>query len=192
MAAVEVPQTLEYKYGQLNAAPGSCATLLDFQDSLDDEEDTRSSHEYLNDLEEEYQARALLAKSKRFFKKDKEEVSLDDNEIVKVKVLMALTEENDVVSKEGARNSEWVKISMRKAHTLLKMEDNDDRKKRILGVDQLTEDPSSSWLKDLVFVKSSANDTKVTILGFERPWLSEAEGFIMPNHDTGRILPSES
>ncbi|GJX76745.1 zinc finger, CCHC-type containing protein [Tanacetum coccineum] len=27
------------------------------------------SHEYLNDLEEEYQARALLAKSKRFFKK---------------------------------------------------------------------------------------------------------------------------
>ncbi|GKB14668.1 hypothetical protein Tco_0848591, partial [Tanacetum coccineum] len=41
----------------------------DFQDSPDDEEDTRSSHEYLNDLEEEYQARALLAKSKRFFKK---------------------------------------------------------------------------------------------------------------------------
>nr|GEV21415.1 ribonuclease H-like domain-containing protein [Tanacetum cinerariifolium] len=32
-------------------------------------EDTRSSHEYLNDLEEEYQARAHLAKSKIFFKK---------------------------------------------------------------------------------------------------------------------------
>ncbi|GJX43309.1 transposase, Ptta/En/Spm, transposase, Tnp1/En/Spm-like protein, partial [Tanacetum coccineum] len=71
---------------------------LDFQDSPDDEEDTRSSHEYLNDLEEEYQARALLAKSKRFFKK------------------------------EGDRNGEWVKISMRKVHTLLEMEDNDDRK----------------------------------------------------------------
>nr|GEW01476.1 uncharacterized mitochondrial protein AtMg00810-like [Tanacetum cinerariifolium] len=41
----------------------------DFQDSPDDEEYTRSSHEYLNDLEEEYQERALLAKSKRFFKK---------------------------------------------------------------------------------------------------------------------------
>ncbi|GKB10663.1 hypothetical protein Tco_0844586, partial [Tanacetum coccineum] len=40
----------------------------DFQDSPDDEEDTRSSHEYLNDLEEEYQAKDLLAKSKRFFK----------------------------------------------------------------------------------------------------------------------------
>ncbi|GJX06131.1 retrovirus-related pol polyprotein from transposon TNT 1-94 [Tanacetum coccineum] len=43
---------------------------LDFQDSPGDEADTRSSHEYLNDLEEEYQTRALLAKSKRFFKKE--------------------------------------------------------------------------------------------------------------------------
>nr|GEW62082.1 ribonuclease H-like domain-containing protein [Tanacetum cinerariifolium] len=41
----------------------------DIQDSPGDKEDTRSSHEYLNDLEEEYQARALLAKSKISFKK---------------------------------------------------------------------------------------------------------------------------
>ncbi|GJU01135.1 reverse transcriptase domain-containing protein [Tanacetum coccineum] len=41
----------------------------DFQNSSDVEEDTRSSHEYLNDFEEEYQTKALLAKSKRFFKK---------------------------------------------------------------------------------------------------------------------------
>ncbi|GJV49850.1 retrovirus-related pol polyprotein from transposon TNT 1-94 [Tanacetum coccineum] len=87
---------------------------LDFQDSPDDQENTRSSHEYLNDLEEEYKARALLAKSKRFFKKDEEEVSSDENEIVKVKVLMALAEENDAISKEGARNGEWIRISMRK------------------------------------------------------------------------------
>nr|GFA06681.1 hypothetical protein [Tanacetum cinerariifolium] len=181
----------------------------DFQDSPNDEEDTRSSHEYLNDLEEEYQARALLAKSKRFFKKGtqmfssakatgqtechkcgkkghfardhwsktsvstyqspfqpkplssshhkpelrptkdfeakynkvKEEVSSNDNEMVELKVLMALPEENDVVSKEGVRNDD---------------------------------------------------DTKVTIPGVERPWLSEAEGFILQNHDTSRILPSES
>nr|GFB32596.1 hypothetical protein [Tanacetum cinerariifolium] len=37
--------------------------------SPDDEEVRRRSHEYLNDLEEEYQARTLLEKSKRFFKK---------------------------------------------------------------------------------------------------------------------------
>ncbi|GJT91706.1 retrovirus-related pol polyprotein from transposon TNT 1-94 [Tanacetum coccineum] len=47
----------------------SSSIVQDFQDSPDDEEDTRSSHEFLNDLKEEYQARALLAKFKRFFKK---------------------------------------------------------------------------------------------------------------------------
>ncbi|GJY94240.1 hypothetical protein Tco_0510601 [Tanacetum coccineum] len=66
------------------------------------------------------------------------------------------------------------------------------QKKRIMGVDQLTEDPSSSGPKDPVFVKSSADDTKVTMPGVERPWLSEDEGFILPNHDTSKILPFES
>ncbi|GKA38137.1 hypothetical protein Tco_0730688, partial [Tanacetum coccineum] len=53
----------------LSTAFFSFSIVQDFQDSPDDEENTRSSHEYLNDLEKEYQARALLAKSKRFFKK---------------------------------------------------------------------------------------------------------------------------
>ncbi|GJY26639.1 retrovirus-related pol polyprotein from transposon TNT 1-94 [Tanacetum coccineum] len=214
----------------LSTAFFSTSIVQDFQDSPADEEDKRSSHKYLNDLEEEYQERALLAKSKRFFKKTSvpsyqspfqskflsspqykpelrptkefeakynkvkaklallKEVSSDDNEIVEVKVLMALAEEKDNVSKEGARNGEWVKISMRKCIS----EQIPSQKKRILGVDQLTEDPSSSGQKDLVFVKSLADDTKVSIPGVERPWLSEAEGFILPNHDTGRILPAES
>nr|GEV47021.1 hypothetical protein [Tanacetum cinerariifolium] len=190
--------------------------------------DTRSSHEYLNDLEKEYQARALLSKSKRFFKKDtqrfsstkainqnechkcgnkghfardcwsktsvpsyqspfqpklllssenkpgirntkdfeakyhkvkaklallsssasapssfssknkdliaeshdwdEEEVSSDDEE-TEVKALMALTDEERIfVCKESARNGEWTKITIKKVHTLLEMEDNDDRK----------------------------------------------------------------
>ncbi|GJR66714.1 hypothetical protein Tco_0012779 [Tanacetum coccineum] len=99
--------------------------VKDFQDSPDDEEDTRSSHEYLNDLEKEYQARALLAKSKR----DEEEVSSNDNEVTEVKALMAFTDEERVsVGKESANNGEWVKISFQKVHTLLEMEDNNDRK----------------------------------------------------------------
>ncbi|GJV41724.1 retrovirus-related pol polyprotein from transposon TNT 1-94 [Tanacetum coccineum] len=120
----------------LSTAFISTSIVQDFQDSLDDEEDTRSSHEYPNDLEEEYQARALLAKSKRFFKKDTQRPELRptkdfeakynkvkaklallsssasvSKDMVEVKVLMALAEENDAISKEGARNGEWVKIS---------------------------------------------------------------------------------
>ncbi|GKD07227.1 retrovirus-related pol polyprotein from transposon TNT 1-94 [Tanacetum coccineum] len=82
---------------------------------------------------------------------DEEEVSSNDNEMVEVKVLMALAEENDVVNKEGAINGEWVKISMRKL---------------------MTQKCPYLVLKDL--------------------GLSEAEGFILPNHDTSRILPAES
>ncbi|GJS57923.1 hypothetical protein Tco_0652707 [Tanacetum coccineum] len=286
----------------------STSSVLDFQDSLDDEEDTRSSQEYMNDLELDFQERALLAKSKRLFKKGTqrfsgakatdqtechkcEEVSSDDNEVTEVMVLIALADDENVfVGKESSKNGEWVKISMRKAHTLLEMEDDEegktfldyfcidlnyveeernnlvlkhrdlfqeldtckeqllvlkqakldfltmqhvnteilkenqnlkkelkeltkimktwlnssnkvnqciseqipDQKKIILGVDQLYEDPSNSGQKDLVFVKSLTNDTNVSIPSVERPWLSEAEGFSLPNHDTGRILPTKS
>nr|GEY09327.1 retrovirus-related Pol polyprotein from transposon TNT 1-94 [Tanacetum cinerariifolium] len=135
---------------------------------------------------------ASVVKNKGFiteaYEWDEDEVSSDDNEMVEVKVIMALAEENDDVSKKGAKNSEWVKISIRKGIS----EQIPSQKRRIMGVDQLTKDPSNSKQKDLVFVKSLDDDTKVTIPGVERPWLSEAEGFILPNHDTGRILPSES
>ncbi|GJQ92580.1 hypothetical protein Tco_0003719 [Tanacetum coccineum] len=131
----------------LSTAFFSTSILQDSQDSLDDEEDTRSSQEYMNDLEEEYQARSLLAKSKMFFKKalvpqipvrpqakkglitesydwDEEEVSSDDNEVPGVKALMALADEERV----SVSNGEWIKISMKKVHTLLEIEYNDDRK----------------------------------------------------------------
>ncbi|GKB55919.1 hypothetical protein Tco_0912105 [Tanacetum coccineum] len=59
---------------------------------------------------------------------DEEEVSSDDEE-TEVKALMALTDEERIsVGKESARNGEWTKITIKKVHTLLEMEDNDDRK----------------------------------------------------------------
>ncbi|GJU61619.1 retrovirus-related pol polyprotein from transposon TNT 1-94 [Tanacetum coccineum] len=76
---------------------------------------------------------------------DEEEVLSYDNEMVEVKVLMTLAEESDVVSKEGARNGEWLMTQK-------------------LSIPSVV----------------------------ERPWLSKAEGFILPNHDTDRILPAES
>ncbi|GKA28125.1 retrovirus-related pol polyprotein from transposon TNT 1-94 [Tanacetum coccineum] len=130
----------------LSTAFFSTSIVQYFQDIPDDEEDTRSNHEYLNDLEEEYQARALLAKSKRFFKKGTQSVSVNKSPLKKREF--------------------WVLINSLKILP-------------ILG-------------KTIVFVKSLADDTKVSIPGVERPWLSKAKGLILPNHDTGRILTAES
>nr|GEV52137.1 hypothetical protein [Tanacetum cinerariifolium] len=304
MVVVEVLQTLEYRGGQLNTAP----TLEDFQDSLDDEEDTRSSQEYINDLEKEYQARALLAKSKRFFKKGAQRhtkefeakynkvkaklallsssTSAPSSSSGKNRALMALADEERVfVSKESAKKGEWIKISMKKVHTLFEIEDNDDRKsfldylcidlkyveeqrnnlmskhrnlvqelntckeqllvlkqakldlltmqhvntkilkedqklrnelkkltsitkawlnssnkvnqciseqiptqkKKILGINQLTEDTFSSGQKYPVFVKSSADNSEVSITSSNKPKLSEAKDSTLSNHDTGKM-----
>nr|GEW08794.1 hypothetical protein [Tanacetum cinerariifolium] len=119
--------------------------LKDFQDSPDDEEDRRSRQEYMNDLEMEFHEKALLAKSKWFFKKgtqrfsgvkaidqtkcqkygrkchfardcfsktsDEKKVSSDDNEMVEVKVLMALVDdERSVVGKESAKMVNGLKV----------------------------------------------------------------------------------
>ncbi|GJZ56484.1 hypothetical protein Tco_0611677, partial [Tanacetum coccineum] len=293
---------------------------VDFQNSPDDEDDTRSSQEYMNDLEEEYQARALLAKSKRdcwsktlvpsyqspfqpkllhssehkpeprsliaeMYDWDEEEMSSNDNEVTEVKAFMALADEERVsIGKESAKNGESIKIFMKKVHTLLEMEDNDDRKsfldylcidlnyveeqrnnlmskhgnliqelntckekllvikqakfdlftmqhvnteilkenqnlrnelkeltsiteawlnssnkvnqciseqiltqkKKILGIDQLTKDTSSSGPKDLLFVNSLEDNSEVSITGSNKPKLFEAEDSTLSNHDTSK------
>ncbi|GJY64459.1 hypothetical protein Tco_0465919, partial [Tanacetum coccineum] len=70
--------------------------------------------------------KGLIAKT---YDWDEEEVSSDDNEVTEVKALMALVDEESVsVGKESVRNGEWITTSMKKVHTLLEMEDNDDRK----------------------------------------------------------------
>ncbi|GKA71988.1 retrovirus-related pol polyprotein from transposon TNT 1-94 [Tanacetum coccineum] len=246
MAAVEVPQTFEYRGGQLNATPvlevenftnwkkrkpenqwtgdeRKAANLdqrlrslimsvlpndqmnSDFQNSPDDEEDTRSSHEYLNDLEEEYQSRVLLAKSKRFFKKGTQSSSQHKPKLRptkdfeakynKAKAKLAVLSSISSASKASMINNkglvteayEWDKEKVSSddnemVHTLLEMEDNDDRK---VCLDYLC--------IDLNYVEEQrTDDTKVTIPCVERLWLSEAKGFILPSHDAGRILPSKS
>nr|GEU57630.1 hypothetical protein [Tanacetum cinerariifolium] len=217
---------------------------------------------------------------------DEEKVSYNDNEVTEVKALMAFADEERVfVSKKSARNGEWIKISMKKAHTLLEMKYNDDRKsfldylcidlkyaeeqrnnltskhrnlvqeqntckeqllvlkqakldlltmqhvntkilkenqklrnelkeltsitkawlnssnkvnqciseqiptqkKKILGINQLTEDTFSSEQKYLVFVKSLIDNSEVSITSSNKPKLSEAEDSTLSNHDTGKM-----
>nr|GEX39309.1 retrovirus-related Pol polyprotein from transposon TNT 1-94 [Tanacetum cinerariifolium] len=141
--------------------------VQDFQDSPDDHKpELRPTKDFEAKYNKVKAKLALLSSSASAYKApmvknkgliaeayewDDEEVSSDDNEMVEVKVLMALAEENIDVSKESFRNGQ----------------------------------------KDIVFVKSSADDTKVTIPGVERPWFFETECFILLNYDTGRILPAE-
>ncbi|GJW87666.1 hypothetical protein Tco_0163006 [Tanacetum coccineum] len=57
------------------------------------------------------------------------------------------------------------------------------QKKKILGINQITKDTSSSRPKDLVFIKSSANNSNVSITSSNKTRLSEAEDSTLPNHD---------
>nr|GEU57010.1 hypothetical protein [Tanacetum cinerariifolium] len=60
------------------------------------------------------------------------------------------------------------------------------QKKKILGMDQFNKDTSSSGLKDLVFVKSLADNSEVSITGSSKPKLSKVEDFNLTNHDTNK------
>nr|GEU35265.1 hypothetical protein [Tanacetum cinerariifolium] len=304
----------------LSIAFFSTSIFYDFQDSPDDEEDTRSSHEYLKDLEEEYQAKSILANSKRFFKKgtqrfssakatdqtechkcgkkghfardcwsktsvplyqltfqpkllhssknkpemrktkdfeakynkDEEKVSSNDEE-TEVKALMALT------NKERTRNGEWTNITIKrntlsskhrniiqelntskeqllvlkqeklnlltmqhvntkilKENQNLKLELKEltsiietwlnsynkvnqcineqipTQKKKILGIGELTEDTSSFGSKDLVFVKSSADNSDMSITSSNLHKSSEAEDSTLTNHITDEVPSNKS
>ncbi|GJR55824.1 hypothetical protein Tco_1406345 [Tanacetum coccineum] len=128
---IDIIYETEKKKSLVSATPLSTSFIStfivqDFQDRPDDEEDTRSS-------QNASVSKSSIVKNKghnaEAYEWDEEEVSSDENEIVELKVLMALAnDENVSVGKESARSGEWVKISMRKVHTLLEMEDNDDRK----------------------------------------------------------------
>ncbi|GJT70344.1 hypothetical protein Tco_1029630 [Tanacetum coccineum] len=66
------------------------------------------------------------------------------------------------------------------------------QKKKILGIGQLTEDTSSCGLKDLVFVKSSADNSDMSIISSNLHKSSEPEGFTLPNHDIDEVPSNKS
>ncbi|GKD27209.1 hypothetical protein Tco_1233423 [Tanacetum coccineum] len=102
---------------------------------------------------------------------DDEEVSSDENEVSKDKALMALNDEERVlIGKESAKNGDWTKISMKKVHTLLEMEDNDDRK---------------SFLNYLY-------NSDMSITSSNIPKSSETEDSTLPNQDTDEVPSNES
>ncbi|GKC59561.1 retrovirus-related pol polyprotein from transposon TNT 1-94 [Tanacetum coccineum] len=126
-------------------------------------------------------SKGLIAES---YDWDEEEVSSDDEE-TEAKALMVLTDEERIyVGKESARNSEWTKITINKCIN----EQIPTQKKKLLGIRQLTEDTSSCGSKDLVFVKSLADNSDMSINSSNLHKSSEAEDFTLPNHDTDEKL----
>ncbi|GKC81249.1 retrovirus-related pol polyprotein from transposon TNT 1-94 [Tanacetum coccineum] len=221
----------------LSTAFFSTSIVQDFQDSPDDEEDTRSSYEYLNDLEEEYQVRALLAKSKRFFKKDTQRFSsakatdqtkchkcgknghfardcwsktsvpsyqspFQSKSLSSPQHKLELRPTKDFEAKYNKVKAKLVLLCSSASASKASMVKN---KGLIAKAYEWDEEEVTSDDNEMVEVKvlmalaekndaisKEADDTNVSMPGVERPWLSEAEGFILPNHDTGTILPTES
>ncbi|GJS76190.1 hypothetical protein Tco_0726071 [Tanacetum coccineum] len=173
----------------LSTAFISTSIVQDFQDSPDDEEDTRSSHEYLNDLEEEYQARALLAKSKRFFKKGTQRFSsakaTDQTECHKC----GKKELRPTKDFEAKYNKVKAKLALLSSNALASKVAIVKNKGLIAKAYEWDEEEVSSNDNQMVEVKV------LMALAEEDDAISKEgaiNGFILPNHDTGRILQAES
>ncbi|GJW41082.1 hypothetical protein Tco_0066927 [Tanacetum coccineum] len=207
-------QSLKNRYHVKESEHASLFGKLKYEEnlidnSLDDEEDTRSSQEYMDDLEEEYQSpfqnnsQPILLSSSQH-KPEVRPTKDFEAKYNKVKAKLALLISSSSAPKPSmVKNKGLVAEVYKWDEEELSSDDNeidevkalmaftDDNNaltkkvpgmKRILGADQLTEDSSSSRQKYLVFVKTLADNTNV----------SEAEGFILPNHDTGRNLQAKS
>ncbi|GJS05526.1 retrovirus-related pol polyprotein from transposon TNT 1-94 [Tanacetum coccineum] len=203
MAAVEVPQTLEYMGGQLNAA-----SVLELENFTNWKkrfmchiiakliwDDLILYHEGPSDVKE---SRAMDLKLCYNTFKFKEGESLTQT-FTRYKALI-----NELVN-DGIKFLKLeIIMGFMTDRTLQNYPDDD---KRITRSSQgISEILRNEYKQELFLAKSKLFLRKLThkkvdpYLGVERPWLSEAEGFILPNHDTnykknhdtGRILPSES
>ncbi|GJV07401.1 hypothetical protein Tco_1345057 [Tanacetum coccineum] len=178
---------------------------------------------------------------------DEEELSSDKNDMMNVKVLMALAEDEDaiddnVVAKECARNGELVNITIKKVQTLLQLEDKDETKFVLdyLCIDlNYVEEQRMNLLDKYRNIIQELNESKYKLIELQqvklnlltlqhlntealkenqslrkelkettditKSWLRNFDpplrkviqyqllkDHIFPNHDTGRILPSES
>ncbi|GKB23787.1 hypothetical protein Tco_0863188, partial [Tanacetum coccineum] len=180
----------------------------------DDEEDTRSSQEYLNDIEEEYQERALLAKSKRFFKNGSQRFisgkTTDDtishkcgrkghfarDYFSKTSVpsysspfqkpqtsIFSPSQQKPELRPNKDFEAKYNKVKAILA--LLSSDENDMTEVKVLMA--LVDDENV-----VVGKKSARNGEWVKISMRKALKLSKAEGFTLPNHDTGRIISAES
>ncbi|GJX38691.1 hypothetical protein Tco_0251994 [Tanacetum coccineum] len=192
----------------LSTAFLSTSIILDFQDSPDDEEDTRSSQEYMNDLKEEYQARAFLAKSKIFFKKGTQKFSgakaTDQTECHKCgrkghfardyfsKTSVPSYHASSPKSSSG-KNKGLITETYEWDEEEVSSDENEAievkalmalaNKERVFVSKESAS--NGEWVK-ISIQKYSADNSEVSITSSNKPKLSEAEDSTLLNHDIGK------
>ncbi|GJS63541.1 hypothetical protein Tco_0678105 [Tanacetum coccineum] len=150
--------------------------IQDFQENSNDEKDYKAEYKKMKAKLALFEAspstyqtpktfypmnKGLVAET---FDQDEEEVS-DDEEVIEVKVLMALADDELTVGKNHARNGEWIDITMRKVNILLSMDEDVDWK---INLNHEMVPKSKYWVERL------NPDSK------------------LPNFNTGRILVPKS
>ncbi|GKA66130.1 hypothetical protein Tco_0765938 [Tanacetum coccineum] len=161
--------------------------LASLFDRPDDEKETRSSQEYTNDLEEEYQARDLLAKSKRDYLsktlvpsyQSPFQPKLLHSSEHKHELSSSLGKNKGLITKTYDWDEEEVSSDDNKVKACMALTDEErvsvSKESVRNGIDQLTKDTSSSGLNDPVFVKSLADNSDLSIINYNIPKLSEVD-----------------
>ncbi|GJY54793.1 hypothetical protein Tco_0446457 [Tanacetum coccineum] len=120
---------------------------------------------------------SIRKKAKLALHEEEEEVS-DDEKVTKVKVLMALADDELFVGKNHARNGEWIDITI--------------RKKKVLGGELLIESLSKINLNENVFILASI-DYDYEMVPKSKDWVERLNpDSKLLNFNTGRILVPES
>ncbi|GJW16510.1 retrovirus-related pol polyprotein from transposon TNT 1-94 [Tanacetum coccineum] len=178
----------------LSTAFISTSIVQDFQDSPDDEEDTRSSQEYMKDLEEEFK-RALLAKSKRFFRKGTQRFSsakeTDQTECHKygrkchfARYCFSKTLVPSYSSPFQNNSQPKFSSSSQQKPKVRPIKDFEAKYNKVKAKLALLSSGASAS-KSLQVLMALADDES-GVVGKESARIN------LPNHDTSRILPSES
>ncbi|GJZ40207.1 hypothetical protein Tco_0586770 [Tanacetum coccineum] len=181
----------------------STSIIQDFQDSPDDKEDIRSSknkgliaetyewdeEEVSSNENEAIKFKALMALANEeivYVRKESasngEWVKIPIQKHVNTKILKENQNLRNELKELTSITVTWLNNSNKVNQCI--SEQIPIQKKKILGIDQLTEDTSSSGPKDPVFVKSLADNSEVSIIGSNKPKLFEAEDSTLSSHDT--------
>nr|GEX34469.1 putative ribonuclease H-like domain-containing protein [Tanacetum cinerariifolium] len=115
----------------------------------------------------------------------------DDEEVTRVKVLMALVDDELTVGKSYARNGKWVNITIRKVNTLLSMDEDADWQNYLKG-ELLTKSLSKININENAFIPASM-DYDHEMVPKSKDWVKRLNpDSKLLNFNTGRFLVPES